>query len=128
MRLSKTSLAFMIISILAKGRSFTANAGTKAAILPKGRFSIENSGTQVAVLLGMNRCSNFSLLSALQIVGVLKITPHTYPWLEVYSGKCVLFFALQSYGNPSLYLLMQSIPSLHQCEREIFENTSLFTL
>ena len=54
----------MIISILAKGRSFTANAGTKAAILPKGRFSIENSGTQVAVLLGMNRFGSFPLLSA----------------------------------------------------------------
>ena len=29
----------------AKGRSFTANSGTKVAILPKGRSSIANSGT-----------------------------------------------------------------------------------
>ena len=42
-------------SVLAKGRSFTANAGTKAAVLPKGRSSTTNSGTQVAVLLWMDR-------------------------------------------------------------------------
>ena len=34
-----------MISVLPKGRSFTANSGTKAAILPKGRYSIANSGT-----------------------------------------------------------------------------------
>ena len=54
----------IIISVLPKGRSFMANSGNKAAILPKGRFSVANSGTQVAVLLGMNRCSSFPLLSA----------------------------------------------------------------
>ena len=54
----------IIISVLPKGRSFTANSGTKAAIPPKGRSSIANSGTQVAVLLGMNRCGSFPLLSA----------------------------------------------------------------
>ena len=37
---------------------------TKAAIMPKGRSSIANSGTYVAVLLGMNRCGSFPLLSA----------------------------------------------------------------
>ena len=51
-------------SVLPKGRSFTANSGTKAAILPKGRTSMVNSGTKVAVLLGMNRCDSFPLLSA----------------------------------------------------------------
>ena len=50
--------------VLPKGRSFTANSGTKAAILPKGRSSIANSGTYVAVLLGMNRCVSFPLFSA----------------------------------------------------------------
>ena len=36
---------------------------------------------------------SFPLLSALQIVGVLKITPYSYPWLEVDIGKimCPLF-------------------------------------
>ena len=45
-------------SDMPKGRSFTANSGTK------GRSSAANSGIKVAVLLGMNRCSNFPLLSA----------------------------------------------------------------
>ena len=35
----------IIISVLPKSRSFTANSVTKAAILPKGRSSIANSGT-----------------------------------------------------------------------------------
>ena len=38
-------IIIIIISVLSKGRSFTANSGTKAVILPKGRSSIENSGT-----------------------------------------------------------------------------------
>ena len=52
------------MSILPKGRSFTANSGTKVAFLLKGRSSTANSGTQVAVLLGMNRYGSFPLLSA----------------------------------------------------------------
>ena len=32
----------IIISVLPKGRSFTAHSGTKAAILPKGSSSIAN--------------------------------------------------------------------------------------
>ena len=44
----------IIISVLPKVRSFTANAGTKAALLPKGRSAIAYSGTKVAVMLGMN--------------------------------------------------------------------------
>ena len=43
-------------SVLPKGRSFIANAGTKVAVLSKGRSTTANSGTMVAVLLGMNRC------------------------------------------------------------------------
>ena len=73
-----------------------------AAVLPKGRSSTANSGAKVAVLPGMNRCGSFPLLSALQIVRVLKITPHSYPWLEVDIGKimCPLFCA-SKYGNPT---------------------------
>ena len=56
-----------IISVLPKGRSFTTNSGTEAAILPRGRSFIANSGTYVAVLLGMNRCGSFQLLSALPL-------------------------------------------------------------
>ena len=51
---------------LGKGRSFTANSGTKAAVLLKGRSSTANSGTQDAVLLEMDRmdrCGSFPLLS-----------------------------------------------------------------
>ena len=51
-------------SVLLKGRYFTANSGTKAAVLPEGRSSTANSGTQPGVLLGMNRCGSFPLLSA----------------------------------------------------------------
>ena len=53
-----------IINVLPKGRFFTANSRTRAANLPKGSSSIANSGTYVAVLLGMNRCGSFPLLSA----------------------------------------------------------------
>ena len=51
-------------SILPKGRSFTANSGTKATVLLKGRSSTTYSGTQAAVLLGMDRWGSFPLLSA----------------------------------------------------------------
>ena len=54
----------IIISVLPKGRSSTANSGTCAAVLLKGRTSTANSGTQAAVLLGMDRCGNFPLLFA----------------------------------------------------------------
>ena len=50
-------------SVLPKGRSFTANAGTKDAVLSKGKPSTANSETKVAILLWINRCGNFSLLS-----------------------------------------------------------------
>ena len=52
------------MSVLPKGRSSTANSGIKAEVLPKGRSSNANSRTKVAVLLGMNRCGSFPLLSA----------------------------------------------------------------
>ena len=83
-----------------KVRSFTANSGSMVAVLPKGRSSTANSGTKVAVLLGLNRCGSFSLLSALQIVGVLKITPHSYPWLEVDIGKIMSSFLLFKVWQP----------------------------
>ena len=57
-------IIIIIISVMPKGKSFTANSGIKAAILPKGRYYIANSGTYVAVLLGKNRCGSFPLLSA----------------------------------------------------------------
>ena len=49
--------------VLPKGRSFTANSGTKAAVLLKGRSSTANSRTQAAVSLGMDRFGSFPLLS-----------------------------------------------------------------
>ena len=62
------SIALLIIasssSILPKGRSFTANSGTKTAVLLKGRSSTTKSETQAAVLLGMDRCGSFPLISA----------------------------------------------------------------
>ena len=51
------------MNILPKGRSFTAKSGTKVAGLFKGRSSTANSGTYAAVLLRMDRCSSFPLLS-----------------------------------------------------------------
>ena len=51
-------------SVLPKGRSFPANAGTKAEVLLKGRSSTANSETKAAVLPGMNRYGRFLLLSA----------------------------------------------------------------
>ena len=50
--------------VLPKSRSFSANSGTKAEILPTDRSSTANLGSKVAVLLGMNRCGSFLLLSA----------------------------------------------------------------
>ena len=86
-----------------KGRSFTANSGIMAAVLPRGRSSTANSGTKVVVLLVMNSCGSFPLLSALQIVGVLKITPHSYPWLEADIGKIMCpLFCFSKYGNPTV--------------------------
>ena len=57
-------IIIIIISVLPKGRSFTANSATKAEILPEGRSSIGNSGTYIAVLLGINMCGSFPLVSA----------------------------------------------------------------
>ena len=52
------------MNVLPKGRSFTANTGTKVAVLSKGKSSTGNSGTKVAVFLGIGRCVSFPLLSA----------------------------------------------------------------
>ena len=43
--LTKCETISSVSCVLPKGRSFTANSGTKAAILPKGRSYIANSGT-----------------------------------------------------------------------------------
>ena len=64
LRGSRFDSQLIIISVVPKGRSFTAHSGTKAAVLPKGRISTANSGTKVAVLLGINRCGSFPLLYA----------------------------------------------------------------
>ena len=60
-----------------RGKSFTANSGTKAAVLPKGRSCIANSGTKVAVSLGMNRCGSFPLHSADMIFVIRVFCPRT---------------------------------------------------
>ena len=52
------------MSVLHKGRPFIVISDTKAASLHKCRSSTANSGTNVAVLLGINRCGSFPLLSA----------------------------------------------------------------
>ena len=51
-------------SVLPEGKSLIANSGTKVVDLSKGRSSTANAGTKVAVLLGINRCGSFPLLSA----------------------------------------------------------------
>ena len=48
----------------AQGQVFHCISGTKAAVLHKGSSSNSNSGTKFAVLLWINRCSSFLLLSA----------------------------------------------------------------
>ena len=50
--------------VLPKGRSFTASSGTQACSSAEGMSSTANSGTKCAVLLGLNRCGRFSVLSA----------------------------------------------------------------
>ena len=87
------------LGVLPKGRSFTANSRITAAVLPNGRSSTENSGTKVA-----SSCGSFSLLSALEIVGILKITPHSFPWLEVDISKIRSpIFRFLKYCNPTLW-------------------------
>ena len=51
-------------SVLPKGRSFTASAGIKVTVLFIGRSFTANSGTKVAVVLEIDRCGSFLLLSA----------------------------------------------------------------
>ena len=64
----------IILVYSAQGQVFhCTNSGSNVAVLLKGSPSTANSRTSVEVLVGMNRCSTFSLLSALQIVGVLNM-------------------------------------------------------
>ena len=48
----------------AQGQVFHCKAGTEVVILSKGRSSTANSGTKVVVLQGINRCGSLPLLSA----------------------------------------------------------------
>ena len=59
------TLPFIIIKVLCPraGHSLQTQA-PKAAVLSKGRSSTANSGTKVAVLLGINRYGSSPLLSA----------------------------------------------------------------
>ena len=49
-----------IQNVLSKGRSFTANSGTKVAVLRKSRPYTANTRTKVVVLVGMNGCNSTS--------------------------------------------------------------------
>ena len=51
-------------SVLPRGRSFSANSGTKARVLSQVRSSTANSRTKAAVLLELNRCGSFPFLYA----------------------------------------------------------------
>ena len=64
--------------LVPKGRSFTADSGTKAAVLSKGRSSTANSETEFAVLLGMNRYGSFQLLLSRMTVIEQKADFHNY--------------------------------------------------
>ena len=80
-------------------------------LLPKDRSSTANSGTKV-----VSRCGSFLLVSALRTVGILKITPHSYPWLEVDIGKIMCpLFRFSKYGNPKLTLLSSVLIYFHHC-------------
>ena len=48
----------------AQGQVFHCKLITRVAVLPTGRSSTANTITKVAVLLGMNRCDSFPLISA----------------------------------------------------------------
>ena len=87
--------------VLVWGWSLTANSGTKAAVLPKDSFSTANPGTKVAVLLGMNRCGSFPLLSEICIQSENYLNRqtkgglHGTPKLTFFSNvtfSCELFF------------------------------------
>ena len=54
-------------TVLPKRRFFIANAGTLAAVLPKAGLPLQTRGPRFAVLLEMNRCGSFPLLSALTL-------------------------------------------------------------
>ena len=49
--------------VLMKLKNVAENVLHHQCVLPKGRSFTANSGTKAAVLLGMNRCSSFLLLS-----------------------------------------------------------------
>ena len=53
-----------IISVLPKGRSFIANSALRLQLCPKAGLPFQTQEPRLYVLLGMNRCGSFPLLSA----------------------------------------------------------------
>ena len=51
-------------SVLPKGRSFTASAGTWSAVLPKAVLPPQTQEPRLQFYQGLNRCDSFPLLSA----------------------------------------------------------------
>ena len=54
----------IIISVLPKGRSFTANGETQAEVLPKAGLPPQTQEPRLQFYQGFNRCGIFPLLSA----------------------------------------------------------------
>ena len=99
----KNTSYIIVMSILPKGRSFTANSGTKVAVLLNGRSSTANSGTQAAVLLGIDRWGSFLLLS----------TPHSLfsIWTDLKRSEKIPGAPTQRWGE----WIWLTVPSgLHQ--------------
>ena len=57
------SIIIIIISVLPKGRSFTASAGTKVAVLPKAGLPLQTQEPRLQFYQGLNKCGSFLLLS-----------------------------------------------------------------
>ena len=60
-------------SILPKGRSFTASAGTQAAVLPKAGLPPQTQEPRVQFYQGLNRCNSFPLHSALFYIIIIRV-------------------------------------------------------
>ena len=60
----KPSIFIIIIIVFCPRAGLSLKLRHKTAVLPKGRSYTANSGNKIEVLLGMNRCGSFPLLSA----------------------------------------------------------------
>ena len=60
-----TSILKYCYIIISSSSESSETWGTNAAVLLKGRSSTANSGTKCCIFLGMNRCVTFPLLTAL---------------------------------------------------------------